>query len=135
MPHMERLQSLNLYSMEYIRKRGDMIQAFKILQKMDRIDLRKLFTQAIYKGTKSHNMKLFKPHFETELRKHAFTQRIIDDWNLLGKNIVASESLKILKGRLDKHWSTQRFNISTEQYDTHFVLLFLFFWASQDTIL
>ncbi len=69
-----------------------MIQAFKILQKIDRIDPRKFFTQAIYKGTRSHNMKLFKPHFEIELRKHAFSQIIIDDWNSLSENIVASES-------------------------------------------
>ncbi len=60
------------------------------------------------------NVKLFKPHFESELRKHAFSQRIIDDWNSLSENIVASESLEIFKGRLDKHWSTQWLNISTE---------------------
>ncbi len=59
MPYRERLQSLNWYSMEYGRKRGDMIQAFKILY---RIDPRKFFIQAIYKGTRSHNMELFKPH-------------------------------------------------------------------------
>ncbi len=35
--------------MEYKRKRGDMIQAFKILQKINRIDPRKFLTQAIYK--------------------------------------------------------------------------------------
>ncbi len=81
---------------------------------MDRIDPRKFFIQAIYKGTRSHNMKLFKRHFESELRKHAFSQRIIDDWNSLSKNIVASESLEIFRGRLDKHWSMQWFNISTK---------------------
>ncbi len=59
-------------------------------------------------------MKLFKPHFESELRKHEFSQIIIDDWNSLSVNIVASESLEIFKGRLDKHWSTKWFNISTE---------------------
>ncbi len=36
--YQERLQSLNLYSMEYRRKRGDMIQAYTILKKIDRID-------------------------------------------------------------------------------------------------
>ncbi len=89
--------------MEYRRKRGDMIQAFKILQKMYRIARTKFFTQAIYNGTRNHNMKLFKPHFESELRKHAFSQRMIDDWNSLSENIVALESLEIFKGRLDKH--------------------------------
>ncbi len=63
-PYQERLQSLNLYSMEYRRKRGDMIQAYKILKKIDRIDPAKFFTQTKYKGTKSYSMKLFKPRFE-----------------------------------------------------------------------
>ncbi len=30
------------------------------------------FTQAKYKGTRRHSMKLFKPRFEAELRKHVF---------------------------------------------------------------
>ncbi len=52
-------------------------------------------------------MKLFKPRFESELRRDAFSQRIIDDWNSLTEKIVNSESLDIFKGRLDKHWSTE----------------------------
>ncbi len=60
-PYQERLQSLNLYSMEYRRKRGDMIQTYKILKKVDRIDPIKFFTKTKYKGTRSHSIKLFKP--------------------------------------------------------------------------
>ncbi len=71
-------QSLNLYSMEHRRKRGDMIQAYTILHKIDRIDPSNFFTQSKYKGTRNDNMKLFKPRFESELRKHAFSQRIIE---------------------------------------------------------
>ncbi len=52
-----------------------------MLQKLDRIDPSKFFRQAIYKGTRSHSMKLFRPQFELEVRKYAFSQRIIDDWN------------------------------------------------------
>ncbi len=91
-----------------------MIHAFKILQQIDRIHHSKFFTQAIYKGTRSHNMKLFKPQFESELRKHAFSQRIIDDWNSLSENIVALESLEMFTGRRNKHWGTKWFKISTE---------------------
>ncbi len=87
-PYHERLQSLKLYSMEYRRRRGDMIQIYKILKDIDRIDSNASFTQAKYKGTTSHSMKLFKPQFKAELRKHAFSQRVIDDWNSLTENIV-----------------------------------------------
>ena len=110
----KRLQSLNLYSMEYRRKRGDMIQTYKILQNIDRIDPDKFFTRAKYTGTRSHSMKLFKTRFKSELRKYTFSQRIIDNWNSLTEEIVTSESLDIFKTRLDKHWSTEWYKISTE---------------------
>ncbi len=64
--------------MEYRRRRGGMIQIYKILKDIDRIDSNAFFTQAKYKGTRSHSMKLFKPQFEAELRKHAFSLRTID---------------------------------------------------------
>ncbi len=38
--------------------------------------------------------------FESNLRKHAFSQTIIGDWNSLTENIVNSESLDIWRGRL-----------------------------------
>ncbi len=122
--YQERLQSLNLYSMEYRRKQGDKIQAYKILHKIDRKNPTNFFTQAKYKGTRNHNMKLFKPRFESELRKHAFSQRIIADWNSLTDNIVNSESLDLFKCRLDKHWRTEWYKISTVEPIT---LLFFFF--------
>ncbi len=59
-------------------------------------------------------MKLFKPQFEAELRKHAFSQRVIDDWNSLTENIVTSKSLDIFKERLDKHLSTEWYKISID---------------------
>ncbi len=91
-----------------------MIQAYKIMQTIDRLDPSNFFIQTKYKGTRSHSMKKFKPQFQSELRRHAFSQRIIDDWNSLTEKIVNSESLDVFKGRLDKHWSTEWFKISTE---------------------
>ncbi len=79
--------------MEYRRKRGDMIQAYKIMKKIDRIDPSKFFNQTKYKGIRSHSIKLFNLRFEFELRRYAFSQRIIDDWNSLTEKIVNSESL------------------------------------------
>ncbi len=88
--YQERLQSLNLYSMEYRRKSGDMIQAYIILKKIDRMDPSKFFIQTKYKGTRSQSMKLFKPQFESELKTYAFSQRIIDDSNSLTEKILNS---------------------------------------------
>ncbi len=100
--------------MEYRRRRGAMKQVYTILKKIDRIDPCKFFIQTKYKGTRSHSMKLFKPRIESELRRHVFSKRIIDDWNSFTEKIVNSESLDIFKGRLDKHCSTEWFKISTD---------------------
>ncbi len=59
-------------------------------------------------------MKLLKPRFESELRRHAYNQRIIIDWNSLTGNIANSESLDFVNLKLGKNWSTERFKISTE---------------------
>ncbi len=74
----------------------------------------KFFIQTKYKGTRSHSMKLFKHQFDSELKRHAFGQWIIDNWNSLIEKIVNSESLDIFKCRLDKQWRTEWFKISTE---------------------
>ena len=94
--------------MEYRRKRGDMIEVYKIFNKMVRIEPSEFFTPS------QNSKKLFKNRFKEEVRKHAFSQRIISDWNSLTENIVTSESLDIFKKRLDKHWKSEHFRISTE---------------------
>jgi hypothetical protein len=50
-PYHERLKSLNLYSMEYRRQRGDMIQTYKLLHDIDRVDKKNLFLR----GTEHKN--------------------------------------------------------------------------------
>ena len=105
-PYQERLKCLKLYSMEYRRRRGDMIQVYKILNEMDRLETSNFFTKR-ENITRGHSKKLFKSRFKQEIRRHSFSQRVIDDWNSLTENIVASESLNIFKSRLDGHWETQ----------------------------
>ena len=107
----ERLKELKLFSMEYRRKRGDMIQVYKILNEMDRIDS-SIFTMGQSK-TRGHSKKLFKTRSTKDVRKYAFSQRVIDQWNSLTEEIVSSESLNIFKSKLDKHWQSRWYQIST----------------------
>ena len=81
---------------------------------MERIEASKFFTEG--NGERRNNgKKLFKNRFEQDIRRHTFSQRIIDDWNSLAELTVNSESLNIFKSRLDKHWKTEWFKISTEE--------------------
>jgi hypothetical protein len=100
--------------MEYRRKRGDMIQVYKIMHKFDRIDAAIFFNKAQYNGTRGHSNKLFKSRCKSELRKNSFSQRIIEDWNSLTESIVSAESIDSFKAKVDKHWKNDWYKISTK---------------------
>ena len=109
----QRLKELRLFSMEYRRLRGDMIQVYKILNKIDRVEPNEFFKMCP-NSTRGHSKKLFKQRCQKDVRKFAFSQRIVDNWNSLTEEIVISESLNIFKSRLDKHWQAKWYQISTE---------------------
>ena len=48
------------FPLEYRRERADMIQTYKILHGIDKIDKDKLFTPALYSATRGHSYKLQK---------------------------------------------------------------------------
>ena len=102
-PYEDRLKKLKLYSMEYRRKRGDMIQVYKILKGIDNIEADIFFVPGNPR-TRGHSKKLYKPKCKKEVRKNVFSNRIIDNWNTLTEDIVSSKTLKTFKERLDKHW-------------------------------
>ena len=57
----ERLRELNLSTLEYRRKRFDLIQVYKIVHKVDNIDMNMFFKFADNSGTRGHDLKLYKP--------------------------------------------------------------------------
>ena len=98
-PYEARLRSLKLASLDYRRRRGDMLPVFKILNGLDRLDPQLFFK--LSKQTRGHCQKIYKDHSRLELRKHVFSQRIINDWNSLPELVITSKSVNIFKSRLD----------------------------------
>ena len=111
MPYQERLMNLKLPTLVYRRKRGDMIMMFKIMCGLVRIDVNKLFTNATIKKTRGHSKKVFKRHAIKTVRKHFFSQRIVNDWNSLPEHVVEAPSTLEFKKRLDHHWKDQYFTL------------------------
>ena len=100
-PYETRLRALNLPSLYYRRKRGDMILAYKIMNGMVRIDADELFIPSRLPHTRGHHQRISKQRVTKVIRQNSFSQRIINDWNNLPRNVIEAQSMNVFKNRLD----------------------------------
>ena len=105
----DRLRELKLPSLQHRRRRGDMIQVYKIVTGIDRIDPNSIFEFRKKSKTRGHKKKLFKRRSRLNVRKGSFSQRTVNDWNSLPQAVIESESLDQFKNRLDRHWLGERY--------------------------
>ena len=97
----ERLDRLGLYSLEFRRLRGDLIETYKILKGLDRLDAGRLFPMLGKSRTRGHSLKIRGKSYRTEMRTFFFTQRVVNLWNSLPQKVVEASSLAIFKRELD----------------------------------
>ena len=105
----ERLTALGLPSLQFRRRRADMIEVFKIISGLDRIGADKFFAFNTSK-TRGHSKKFFKPFSRLNLRKNSFSQRVVNDWNSLPESLVGVDDLDSFKAGLDKHWEKSKYD-------------------------
>ena len=97
----ERLKELNLPSLVYRRKRGDMIQAHKLLSTNRENEILEIDTSH---KTRGHPRRIRKHHATTGARCNFFSNRIENLWNNLKEDTVAAESTDAFKRHLDAEW-------------------------------
>ena len=88
LPYKDRWEALRLPSLSYRRRRGDMLQAFKILKGIDRVDPGQFFVSADQSNMRGHSLKLVKQRARSSLRQNTFSQRVVNDWNALPAHVV-----------------------------------------------
>ena len=98
----KRKSLLKLSSLEKRRIRGDLIEVFKLIKGIDKVDYNIFFKIDINPRVRGHRFKLIKQRFNTNLRKFFFSNRVIDTWNKLPAEVVDSDSVNSFKIRLDK---------------------------------
>lgn len=103
LPYETRLKELKLPSLSHRRLRGDVIQTFKLVKKLDDCPLEDFFTFAHY-NKRGHSFKLEKPRCSLSFTLNQFSHRVINVWNCLPQYVVDAETLNSFKARLDKHW-------------------------------
>ena len=98
-----RLKRLNLTTLEIRRIRGDLIEVYRILNGLEKINPDSLFTRSRYTNIRCHTMKLEKKQVHLDIRKYFFTQRVIDYWNALPQSAVDAENINQFKDQLNIH--------------------------------
>ena len=99
----QRLTNLNLFSLAYRRRRGDLIQVYRIINSQDNLNVDDFFKLQTYSRTRGHGNKIIKLRFNTSVRQHYFSQRVINDWNNLPTSAVLAKSITVFKKEIDNH--------------------------------
>ena len=111
MTYDQRLESLNLTSLEARRHRGDMIQVWKYVHEKQDVDPRVLFKfkrdTPNLRPTRASSkpLALVEPNPRYDTRRNFFTVRVISHWNSLPEVIQCASSINAFKNSFDKHFS------------------------------
>ena len=105
----DRLRAIRLPSLLYRMRRGDMIQTYKIIHDIDKVNRDVFFTDVTVEATRGHPLKLFQKRSRLDVRANAFGIRVVNDWNSLPTEVVTAKSVNSFKARLDKFWSDKQY--------------------------
>ena len=102
----ERLKRLDLPTLAYRRRRGDMIEMFKHFHIYDRSILASSF-QPRDRPSRQHKCQLHTPKAhdgERGPQTNSYYHRTVTMWNELPNEVVTAGSVNEFKNNLDKHW-------------------------------
>ena len=105
----ERSLFLNLPTLSYRRRRGDMLTTFKILHGMVDTDS-KVFFERSTSVTRGHNLKLFKFASSSSRRKNYLSNRVIRIEKYLPAVIVNAESVIEFEKLYDDFCGNEKYN-------------------------
>lgn len=102
LPYKDRLKHLSLHSLERRRARGDMIEVFKWVKEINKGSINQVLEISHQNRTRGNGYKLEKRRFRTDIGRHWFSNRVVNDWNRLSQHVVSAETLSSFKKRLDR---------------------------------
>ena len=107
----DRLKALKLPSLCYRRARGDMIEVYKYLHGIYKVD--KMPLQMDHNTvTRGHSLTLKKERVTARQRRSYFRHRVVNRWNSLTEDVVSAHTLNAFKTKLDKLWCAYTFEQS-----------------------
>ena len=79
-----------------------MIEIFKWVKGIKKENINKVLEISSQDMTRGNGYKLETLRFRTDLGRYWFTNRVVNDWNRLGKHVVSAESIGSFKRRLNE---------------------------------
>ena len=99
--YQQRLEMLNLKTLQYRRVVFDLILVFKIINNLIDIESKDFFTfQKSQYNLRRHNQCLSLPKCKGNTRANFFSYRVVKTWNALPSEIVSATSLECFKTKL-----------------------------------
>ena len=105
LPYQTRLRECRLPTLEHRRRRGDMIEAYKLTHELYQLAPPGIIKLASGRtATRGHPYKMQVTTASTNLGLNKFSRRIVKEWNNLPSAVVCAKSLNSFKSSLDVHW-------------------------------
>lgn len=99
--YQERLEQMNLTTLEERRERGDLITLYKCVNGLEFIDRDNFITPAVGR-TRGHSRKLARNRGKKDVKKFSFPTRTIEKWNALPEKVVCAKTIHSFKERYDQ---------------------------------
>ena len=105
----ERLKRLSMFLLKLRKLRGDMIEVFKIIHGIDKVNLGKLFCIYEDRGTRKHSLCLkIRRHVNSNIGLNFFTRKVINYW----KHLTDEKTCK-LKYRIEFFFTYKKYDFFT----------------------
>ncbi|BHF78310.1 Ubiquitin-conjugating enzyme E2 J1 [Sparganum proliferum] len=115
LPYKTRLTELNLFPLSYRQLRGDLIQTYRIVRGREcALDFDEFVELAGTNRLRGHPFKLQRKLAHLDVRRNAFSHRVIGAWNGLPDAVILSETVESFKCRLGSEWTVR----SAEEFFT-----------------
>ena len=98
---MERLDKPNLWTVEERQNHSDLIEVFKMAKNLSPIPFTKFFKLHTDYRTRGHSFKLVKHRCNYEVRRHFFSEIVVNRWNMLDQDTVPAKSVNGFKSKLE----------------------------------
>merc|ERR1711980_49002 len=103
----ERLEKLEITTLEERRERGDAINMYRCLTAKQFID-KEDFVKLAEGRTRGHKLKIHKTKGKKDVKKYSFPNRVVERWNKLSSEVVETKNIRDFKNKYDEHKKTEK---------------------------